>query len=170
MNKKRKKMHLTDLERKRRSDRAIAFNRTHGMKHSRVYRVWQTMKERCTNPHNKSYARYGARGIKVCAEWTNSFENFLRDMGNPETGLSLERINNNGDYCPQNCKWASSLEQANNKRNNKLLEFNGKKQTLAQWSRELNFNYHSIKKRLLDGWHTERAFIEPIKKQRKTNK
>lgn len=96
-------------------------NRTHGhsvnYKTSKIYKSWYNMKTRCTNSNVPRYKDYGGRGITICSEWFNSFENFLNAMGEQPPGTSLDRINNNGNYTPENCKWSTKKEQANNKRN-----------------------------------------------------
>ena len=90
---------------------------THGMTKSPEFYIWRTMKARCGNPKSQSYKHYGGRGIKVCDRWTESFSNFLSDMGErPNPELQIDRINNDGDYTPSNCRWATRSEQQLNKR------------------------------------------------------
>ena len=127
------------------------------------YRAWQEMKKRCNNPNVKAYKYYGARGIKVCDRWLNSFENFYTDLGpKPSKDHSLDRKDSNGNYEPDNCRWATKIEQMNNTSLNRLVEYNGKTQTFAQWSRELNFDYDLVELRMRrNGWSFEKATTTP---------
>lgn len=102
------------------------------------YKIWSAMIERCTNPNNKAFFRYGMRGISVCHRWRSSYEAFLFDMGRrPSNRHCIDRINNEGNYEPVNCRWATYTEQGKNKSNNHWLEYNGKKMILQDWAREL---------------------------------
>lgn len=142
-------------------ERRLEANTTHGMskrnsEHYHAYSSWQHMKERCLNKENVYYSNYGGRGIKVCDRWLK-FEYFLEDMGVGGKEYTLERIDNNGNYCKENCRWATFVEQMNNTRRTRWIEFNGKKQSLMMWSRELNKKYSLIRSRLDRGWSVERA-------------
>lgn len=114
------------------------------------YSSWSSMHNRCSNPKNAKWNRYGGRGIKVCERW-NSFENFLEDMGSKPSGTSIDRIDNNGNYEPGNCRWATPKEQANNTRRNVRITANGKSLTVAEWARETGLPYTTIQKRLRCG-------------------
>jgi len=103
--------------------------------HSRTYNSYQHMKQRCCNATHPKFDNYGGRGISVCDRWMESFEAFLDDMGDRPEGTSLERIDGNGNYEPGNCKWATDIEQNNNKRTNSTLTIYGKSMTVAQWAR-----------------------------------
>ncbi len=124
-------------------------NTKHGMFGTPTYTTWGQMIQRCTNPKSKEYPRYGARGIKVCERW-RKFENFLADMGLKPAGLSLERVNNDGDYEPDNCKWATPLEQSRNRSNVIQFTHKGKTQNLTDWARE-----SGIPKSTLHRWYKQ---------------
>ena len=124
------------------------------------YGIWAGMITRCTNTKTKRFLRYGGRGIKVCKRW-RKYENFLLDMGRRPDGLTLERKNNNGDYSPKNCVWASWTDQQNNRSDNKIISFNGEKLTMAQWSKKTGIAYAAIQRRIRDGWPLERTLTEP---------
>lgn len=134
----------------------------HGMSYSRVYRIWDGMLQRCTNSNHTEYANYGGRGISVCDSWKD-FMVFLADMGESPEGLSLDRIDVNGNYEPSNCKWSTSVEQANNKRTNKILEYNGEKLTLSQWAKKLSINYSTLSNRISTGWTIEKALTTKVR-------
>ncbi len=125
--------------------------------YSTTYNSWALMKSRCFNPKSPKYPIYGARGIKVCERWRDSFPNFLSDMGEKPRGTTLERKNVNGDYTPKNCEWATPKKQANNKRNNRILTFNGLSMTTSQWSEHLNIPFTRLRMRLHRGWSIERV-------------
>ena len=137
--------------------------RRHGLSHTPEWRVWRSMRERC---HIRPHARYGGRGISVCERWRGErdFPNFIADMGfRPTPKHSLERIDNDGPYSPENCKWATRLEQANNTCASRRLTLNGQTKTLAQWGRFLGVNPSSIANRLYHGWSHERALSQPFR-------
>lgn len=127
--------------------------RTHGCSRQgqvRLYNIWQKMKDRCFNTKSHDYPRYGGRGITVCDRWL-IFENFLADMGNAPKPLSLERENNNGNYEPQNCIWATAAIQAVNRRNTVNITWQGRTQCGTVWARELGIPYSTIRARILKG-------------------
>lgn len=135
----------------------------HGMYATHVNSVWRQMLDRCRNPKNPRYADYGGRGISVCERW-HDFSNFIADMGDRPKGYTLERINNAAGYSPENCKWATYSEQLNNRRNSRLIEFNGKSQTMAEWAKETGIGWHTLRQRLDRlGWSVERALTEKPK-------
>lgn len=136
----------------------------HGYARHRMYPSWNVMMQRCYNPKNKSYKIYGGRGIKVCKRW-HSFENFLKDMGERPKSLTIERKDNNGNYTPENCIWATRKRQANNTRNNTIYTINGKSKTLAQWADEIGVNHSTIIGRIKRGWPIEKAVSIPALKK-----
>lgn len=126
------------------------------------YRSWQGMKTRCDNPNQRSYKHYGARGIKVCDRWRD-YATFISDMGpKPSPDYTIERMDVNGDYTPTNCCWATRTTQARNKRNNRFVEFRGRKMSMAQLAEETGRSYDSIKDRLNRGLTPEQAVTIPI--------
>lgn len=138
-------------------------HKTHGQSKTREHRLWVNMKYRCSGVNGPDYANYGGRGIKVCDRWVDSFENFLADMGPaPSDKHSIERIRVSGDYGPGNCKWATSREQANNRRDNRVITYKGISKNLIEWSRELRMNSNTIRNRLVRGWTVDDAFNKPI--------
>ena len=144
-------------------------NKTHGYRKTRLYKVWCDIKTRCYNPNNFDYPRYGGRGITMCNEWKDDFVAFHDwaidtgyDKNAPRGQCTLDRIDVNGNYCPENCRWIDIEQQQNNRRDNVLIEYNGEIKTMAQWSKYLNLSYEMIRQRIqLYGWSVERAFTEP---------
>lgn len=121
--------------------------------------AWISMKTRCSTPSDTSYPNYGGRGITVCERWENSYENFLEDMGRrPSSVHSLDRKDTNGNYTPDNCKWSTRVEQNNNRRNNTILTFRGRSQTLTQWCSELHISPKTVRSRIVRSkWTVEKA-------------
>lgn len=138
---------------------------THGETHTRLYKIWGNMCNRCSNPNNPAWERYGGRGIFVCNEWRN-FECF-RDWANAngyKDNLTIDRIDNNMGYNPQNCRWVNAFVQANNKRNNHLIEYDGQTMTLGEWAKNLHIPYKTLHRRVTFlGWEIERAFNQPLR-------
>jgi len=136
---------------------------THGKSGTRTWKIWTGMLNRCQNPNGPAYEYYGGRGIKVCERW-HDFENFLGDMGEAPPGLSIDRKDNNGNYCKENCRWATKLEQAGNMRSNRLVTYKGETRTIREWSRHLGVNYDSFYIRFYRNWPTEKIFETPFRK------
>lgn len=139
-------------------DGAIKNNRTHGMTDTRIYRIYKHMMNRCYRESDIRYEHYGARGITVCDEW-KSFDAFLdwAIASGYKDDLSIDRKDVNGNYCPNNCRWATVEEQANNKTNNRLFTYNGVTKNISQWAKEYDIPYKKLWKRLHSGWDIERA-------------
>ncbi len=138
-------------------------NKTHGGSTTPECRAWHAMKVRCHNVESDAYPDYGGRGIQVCDRWLNSFESFLEDMGpKPSPDHSIERIDNNGNYEPGNCRWATREEQANNKRSNKRFLVDGEMKTITQLAKERNILVSTLARRLSrDGLSIEEALARP---------
>jgi hypothetical protein len=135
-----------------RKERMTIENRTHGLSNTPEYDAWAAMKRRCFLETNENYSRYGGRNITVCESWINSFENFYEDMGpRPSPEHTLDREDNNGNYDKNNCRWATQLEQANNRSTNTYCEFEGEVLTVAQLARKINMDYELLLSRLLTG-------------------
>ena len=135
----------------------------HGMSDSSEYRSWFHMKNRCFNTNNKDYSRYGGRGISVCDRWKNSFQNFFADMGlKPSPKHSIDRIDNNGDYFAENCKWSTHKEQVNNRNSNRLITIKNETLTMAQWAEKMGFGESVIWQRLNLGWSEYDAVMTPL--------
>lgn len=140
------------------------YNRKHGMYKSPIYKVWATMRNRCSRPNIPEYRNYGARGIKVCRRW-QKFENFYADMGPRPPGATIERIDNDGPYSPKNCRWATRREQAQNKRNNRWLTLGKRTQTMKEWADEIGVNPAAILYRINAGWSNEAILTTPKPEQ-----
>lgn len=142
-------------------------NTKHGMKGTPEYKTWLWMKRRCNSPTQaiKDYPFYGGRGIKVCERWENSFDAFYNDMGKrPSKKHTLDRIDNDGPYSPENCRWVTRKKQANNRRNNVNITFSGQTMTVAQWARVIGISENTLRSRLYHNWPIERALTEPPRK------
>lgn len=128
--------------------------------HSRIYRIWRAMVMRCTNPKMDNYSRYGGRGIRICDEWQNFqvFHDWAVSNGYSDD-LSIDRIDPDGDYSPENCRWADSEMQNNNRRDSVFVEYNGERMTIAQWARKLDVPVMTLYKRHQRGWSDEEIII-----------
>lgn len=122
---------------------------------------WSSMMARCYNKNHEHYKQYGGRGIKVCRRW-HWFKNFFADLGPRPDGLSLERVNVNGNYEPSNCKWATHKEQMRNTRRNKHYELDGEKKTLGEWAKKYGIDYHTVFARIKYGWELREALTTSI--------
>ena len=131
-------------------------NKTHGMIKTKEYKVWDSIKQRCLNKNHKAYKNYGGRGIKVCKSWLK-FENFFKDMGKRPKGLTIDRIDNNGNYEPKNCRWATMKEQSNNTRNNIFISINGVQTSFNELAGIFGIKYTTLRYRLSVGWSLEKA-------------
>ena len=129
--------------------------------------VWGAMIQRCTNSKNKDFGRYGGRGITVCERW-HIFSNFLEDMGEPSSGMSLDRIDNDKGYSKDNCRWATRYEQAQNSRSNRVFTLQGESMCLAEWARRFGINYYTLISRIDRGWYIGDALKTPTMKGSRT--
>lgn len=146
---------------------------THGMSKTPLYQVWAGIKRRCYFPKDASYKNYGGRGIKMCDSWKNSFVSFAEWAKNNgySDSLSIERIDTNGDYCSENCKWIPFNEQQANRRTCRFYTYNGETRNLTEWCKKLHLPYSGIHNRIYKlGWTFERAISEPIHIEKRNRK
>lgn len=144
-------------------EQLLARSTTHGKTRSPEYHSWNHMLRRCYNQRDWKYPQYGGRGIAVCERWQDSFEAFYEDMGDkPSAQHSIEREDNDGNYEPGNCVWATPNQQARNRRSSRMLAFGGRTQCISDWAEELGMSRDTIRKRLNAGWSVERALTETV--------
>jgi hypothetical protein len=127
---------------------------------SPTYSVWESMKKRCLNPKSSNFDRYGAKGVTICEDWMD-FRNFLEDMGERPTGMTLDRIDNSKGYYKENCRWADLITQSNNRSNNRRFEYLGKTMTIAEWAKEFGLSHKIVHQRIYrDGMNIEQALTK----------
>ena len=143
-------------------DATIKRSTRHGMYRTPEYESWHSMIQRCHTPTCTAYPLYGGRGIRVCKRWRDSFKNFYADMGPRPFSTSLDRIDNNGNYCPGNCRWATHKEQCNNTRRNRKITHDGQTLSITQWEVQLGFSRNTIFGRLALGWAIHDALTKPV--------
>lgn len=145
-------------------------NGRHYNSHDKTYSCWCVLKRRCTDKNFIGYSDYGGRGITFCERW-KKFENFLADMGDKPKGMTIERIDNDGDYEPLNCKWATIEEQNNNTSQCVFIEKDGLRLTISQWAKKLGMRYLTLYGRIkYYKWSIERAFTVPVRSQKRNSK
>jgi hypothetical protein len=137
-------------------------SRTHGESSAPEYRVWSGMRDRCSNPNADKYDRYGGRGIQVCDRWNRSFSAFLDDMGRrPSSDHQIDRIDNDGPYSPENCRWATRAEQSRNRSTSRFIELNGERLCLKDWAARIGIGPASLRRRIKRGWDLAEALSAP---------
>jgi len=136
---------------------------THGQRTTKLYKIWANMKSRCNNPNASHYEYYGGKGIKICEEWHDfkAFQIWAANNGYSD-GLTIDRIDNDKDYCPDNCRWITKRQQASNKSNNQKVSYLGKTMTIAEWSNETKLSYYALIQRFHLGWDSEKMFNTPV--------
>lgn len=140
----------------------------HGMCRSRLYNIWIHIKRRTNNPNAQFYEDYGGRGIKICDEWNKSFLSFKEwaESSGYSDKLTIERIDVNGNYCPENCKWIPLKEQANNRRTTVNITFNGETMNLSQWAKRLGMNFGTLQTRYKNGWSVEEMLTRKVRERK----
>lgn len=156
------------LQREKASQCLSAMKTTHGKSNSRLYAIWSSMKLRCLNRNCKEYRLYGGRGISICEEWLNDFYAFYTwafqtgyEEDAPRGQCTIDRIDVDGDYCPENCRWVTQIEQCNNRQKNRYVEVAGQCKTIAEWARVTGIPYRTIWDRLKSGWSPSQAVSQP---------
>lgn len=155
---------------KARNPRAKGHERTFS---NPLYRIWQSMKTRCYNERNPNYARYGAKGIRICQRWLDSFDAFVDDMGHPPEGCSIDRIDPYGDYTPENCRWATRMAQSQNQKRTRFYQWQGESLCLTEVARRANVDYFQVYWALIAGKSIEEAIksaTKPFKERAKGSK
>lgn len=142
----------------------MKYNFKHGLSNTRLYRIWLQMKNRCYNSKTERYSDYGGRGITVCDEWKNDFKAFYdwAMLNGYRDDLSIDRINNDENYEPSNCRWATNIEQARNSRHCHMIVFNGETHCISEWSEITGISIYVLRNRLRYGWTIERALTTPL--------
>ena len=136
---------------------------THGLSTHPLYSIWNTMMDRCFDKNSKNYANYGNRGITVCTDWL-SVVNFIKDMATLyKKGMQIDRIDNNGNYCPENCRWVTCKENQRNRRSNHILTYKGAAKTIIEWSEILGIGSTTLRGRLQKGWTVEQTLETPVR-------
>ena len=158
------------FQRESASKRAYEQHLTHGMSGTRLYRIWASMIRRCELDTSKEYPLYGGRGIQVCSEWRNDFTAFQSwmlsngyDESAPRGKCTIDRIDNDGDYCPENCRVADQKTQSRNRRNNRFITYNGITKTMSEWAEEYGISVGTLRDRLSYGWPIEKCLTQPLR-------
>lgn len=160
------------LQKEKASERIADANKTHGMFGTRLYRIWSGMVTRCENPNHPYYGRYGGRGIRICPEWREDNSRFFEwaNSSGYADGLTIDRINNDGNYEPSNCRWIPDDEQQRNRSSCHFVKIGGLELSLKEWSELLNISYNTVLSRLRYGWSDFDALTKPIIKNREVKK
>lgn len=145
----------------------------HGLRNHKLYYLWSGMRQRCNNPNGEFYNYYGGRGIKVCDEWDNKKDGFINfynwaikngyDINAKYRKCTLDRIDVDGNYCPENCRWVDSKQQSNNRRSNVILKYKGEEHNISEWCKKLNLTRSAVTHRLERGWSIEKTLSTPMK-------
>lgn len=151
-----------------RNEKTVERQTTHGRRNTSEYNVWRSMRDRCFNPNSEYSAEYAGRGIIVCQRWNESFSDFFADMGaRPSPSHTIDRIDNDGNYEPGNCRWATKREQANNRRSNRRLTFMGVTCGVSEWADRQGLGRSTVEWRIKRGWSVERALTTPSAREKK---